>query len=158
MIDLTQLDLKQLQAINKLSTYKRIRKENSNFSKNDALWAIYNDMQMKYITKKDYDMARVMYNRMYEILYQENRCEQSLYFLICYLYLRLYPMMPSDFILCGVDYSQKHIDFFNKELRKISKKYDFYLNEELVETSLKKYLYTLYDLEKVNCFKNKILK
>lgn len=158
MEELTKLDLKQLQAINKVSAYKKILKENPNFSKNDALWYIYNDMQIKYITKKDYDMAYIMYKRMYEILYKENKYEQALYFIICYLYLRLYTIMPSDFMLFDVDYSQKHVDYFNKELKKINKKYAFNLNEELIDFSLKKYLYTLYDFEKVSCFKNRILK
>lgn len=158
MNDLTKLDLRQLQAINRISNYKKIRKENPNFSKNDSLWAIYDDIKNRYLYKKDYIMAGIIYARMYEILFSEKHYEQSLIFLICCLYLKLYSMMPSDFMLCGVDYSEKHIKYFYKEIKKISKHYNFCLSETLIDYSLKKYLTLIYDCEKVDCFKKRILK
>lgn len=157
--ELTNLEYEQLQVFHKLSEYKKLKNNELSFkngyTKNDVLWAIYNNQKDMYLRKKDYIMVSVVYNRMYEILKKEKRYNQALEFLLCCLYLRVY----DNFLY------ERHIMKFIKELKSILKKnninidifedrYNFIVNQ--IKNSIKKYLLYLYDDEKMNIFQQKI--
>lgn len=157
--ELTNLEYSQLQVFNKLKEYKRIKNNELMFEKGytkyDVLWFIYNKQKDIYLKKKDYIMASVVYNRMYEILKKEKKYNQALDFLLCCLYLRVY----DNFLY------EKHLIKFMKELKSILRKnninidivenrYNFMVNQ--IKITIKKYLLYLYNDEKINIFQQKI--
>lgn len=157
--ELTNLEYSQLQVFHKLKEYKRIKNNELMFEKRytkyDVLWFIYNKQKDIYLKKKDYIMASVVYNRMYEILKKEKKYNQALDFLLCCLYLRVY----DNFLY------ERHLIKFMKELKSILRKnninidifenrYNFIVNQ--IKITIKKYLLYLYDDEKINIFQQKI--
>ena len=85
----TNKEYNELQVFNKVKEYKRLKQNELSFEKgydkNDILWNIYNQQKDIYIRKKDYIMASVVYNYMYEILKKEKRYKEALDFFICCL-------------------------------------------------------------------------
>lgn len=142
--ELTNLEYKQLSVFKKLSKYKQLKHNELSFdkgySKNDVLWAIYNEQKDVYIRKKDYVMVSVVYQRMYELLCKEKNYKDALNYLICYTYLR------------------NDLDFFDKEFFKINKKYEVTLTSEFINSCISKYLGNIYDDFKVSWLKENILK
>lgn len=157
--ELTNLEYSQLKVFHKLEEYKRIKNSElmfeEGYTKYDVLWVIYNKQKDIYLKKKDYTMAGVVYNRMYEILKKEKKYNQALDFLLCCLYLKVY----DNFLY------ERHLVKFMKELKDLLKKdniniaifddkYNFIVNQ--IKISIKKYLFDLYDDEKINIFQQKI--
>lgn len=157
--ELTNLEYSQLQSFHKLNEYKKIKdsklSNEKGYTKYDILWLIYNQQKDIYIRKKDYTMASVFYNRMYEILKKEKKYKQALDFLLCCLYLRVYDNF----------FYERHLLKFMKDLINILRKnnidindfedkYDFIIKK--IKISIQKYLPNLYDEEKINIFQKKI--
>lgn len=157
--ELTNLEYTQLQVFHKLGEYKRIKNTEllfeKGYTKYDILWLIYNQQKDIYLKKKDYIMASIVYNRMFEVLKKEKKYKQALEFLICCLYLRVY----DNFLY------ERHLLKFVKELKNILKKnnininifedrYDFIINQ--IKNPIKKYLPYIYNEEKMNIFQQKI--
>lgn len=157
--ELTDKEYNELQAFRKLKEYKRLKQNELSFekgyNKNDILWNIYNQQKDIYIRKKDYIMASVVYNRMYETLKREKKYKKALDFLICCLYLRVY----DNYLY------ERHLLKFMKDLNSILKKnnidvtnfqYKYKFIVEDIKTIIKEYLLFLYNDDKINIFQQKI--
>lgn len=159
--ELTNEEYKQLKVFKKLKEYDRLKNNGLSFekgyTKNDILWNIYNQQKDIYIRKKDYIMASVVYNRMYELLKKEKRYKESLEFLICCLYLRVFDSYLYE----------RHLLKFMKNLQFLLKKnnidveifedrYNF-INED-IKVPIQIYLPYLYDDKKINIFQQVINK
>ena len=157
--ELTNLEYGQLQTFRKLKEYTKLKSNELSFEKGynkyDILWYIYNNQKEVYIRKKDYMMASVVYNRMHELLKKEKKYDQSLDFMICCLYLRVYDNY----------FYTRHLTKFIKELKALLKKnninieifenrYNFIIEE--IKLPIQKYLPYLYNEEKMNIFQQKI--
>lgn len=157
--ELTNTEYTQLKVFHKIKEYKKLKNNElsseNGYDKNDILWTIYNEQKDIYIRKKDYVMASVVYNCMYELLKKEKKYDQALEFMICCLYLRVY----DNYLY------ERHLKKFMKELKDILKKndidvniyanrYDFIINQ--IKIPIQKYLSYLYNEEKVNIFQQKI--
>lgn len=157
--ELTNKEYTQLQVFRKLKEYSRLKNNELSFdkgyTKNDILWYIYNIQKEVYIKSKDYMMAGVVYNRMYEILKKEKQNQKALNFLICCLYLKGYDNY----------FSERHLEKFIKDLETLLKKNDIDINifesrytfiMEYIKEPIKKYLPFLYNDEKISIFQQKI--
>lgn len=170
--ELTNKEYKQLQVFNKVNEYKRLKHNKLSFEKRltkyDILWSIYNKQKDIYIRQKDYVMAGVVYDKMCDILEQQEKYEQEIHFLICCMYLKVYEMLPSDGIIGDTDYYTRHIQQHCKNLKKIMKKcnkdinnfdirYNFITND--IKRILEHYISKIFlDFKKVNKFQQKINK
>lgn len=157
--DLTETEYTQLKVFHKINEYKKLKNNELSFekgyTKNDILWHIYDQQKDTYIQRKDYIMASVVYNRMYELLKKEKRFQKALDCIICCLYLRVYD---------NNDY-ERHLKKFMKDLNVILKKngididnfntrYEFIIKD--IKVQIKLYLPYLYNDEKINIFQQKI--
>lgn len=157
--ELTNLEYIQLQEFRKLKEYTRLKNNELSFekgyTKNDLLWNIYNQQKDTYTRKKDYIMASVVYNRMYELLKKEKKYDKALDFMICCLYLRVYDNCLYE----------RHIKKFIKALETLLKKnniditifdnrYRFIV--EGIKMPIQTYLPYLYNEDRVNMFQQKI--
>ncbi len=91
---LTISEIKQLKVFNKLEefnmVYEKLQNKNSNFKKNDALWAIYNDLKLKFELEKDISSLGVIFERQSEILINDKKYEQALETYLTALYCLLF--------------------------------------------------------------------
>ena len=91
---LTASEINQLQVFNKLEEFSRVydklQKQNSNFKKKDALWAIYNDLRLKFEYDKDMSSLGIVFERQVEILVNDRKYQQALETYLTALYCKLF--------------------------------------------------------------------
>lgn len=154
----TNKEYNELQVFNKVKEYKRLKQNELSFEKgydkNDILWNIYNQQKDIYIRKKDYIMASVVYNYMYEILKKEKRYKEALDFFICCLYLRVYDnYLYERHLLKFMKALKKILNKNNIDITNFQHRYKFIVED--IKTIIKKYLLFLYDDSKINIFQQK---
>lgn len=120
--ELTDSEYTQLQVFNKVNEYKRLRQNEltieKGYSKNDVLWSIYNKQNLIYFSKRDYDMASIVYMRMYELLYSEKKYDNALHYFICALYLSIYNILPEDGLLFKENTTIGGVNLYERRLNK----------------------------------------
>lgn len=166
--ELADAEYKQLQAFHKVNEYKRLKHNELSFekgyTKNDILWSIYNRQKDIYIRQKDYIMVGVVYDCMCNILDKQEKYEQEIHFLICCMYFKVYEMLPSDGIIGGTDYYERHMKKYCNTIRKSIKRYsENFKNIDLryitnnIKRILEYYVPSVFlEIEKVNKFQEKL--
>lgn len=157
--ELTNLEYSQLQVFKKLKEYTRLKNNELSFEKGynkyDILWNIYNQQKDIYIRKKDYMMASVVYNRMYELLKKEKKYNMSLNYIICCLYLRVYDnYLYERHLLKFIPDLKKLLHKNNIDIEIFEQRYKFII--EQMKLPIKTYLPFLYEDDKMNMFQQKI--
>lgn len=103
-----------------LKRFELLSKEMVGYKKNDILWNLYNTLLISYQSKKDWFNCFLVYQQMATQLYNENKYEQALHFLILALYIRIYEI-AQECIETGLDSNamyERHISKFHKDLKK----------------------------------------
>lgn len=105
---LTKSEYKQLEVFNSVQTFnktfEKLKNKDKHFTKKDALWAVYNDLRLKYEYKKDTTMLAIVFERQTDILISDKKYIQALETFSAALYMYLY----------YYEYSTKEINLFNR--------------------------------------------
>lgn len=111
----------------------------------------------KYIKEKDYELTSTIYDKIFEKLKINGEYINAIDILICAMYLRVYTMLPSNGILLGIDYYERHLSRLRKYIKKIppNVRNEVWNIEDIgkkVRDGLNKYIYPLNDIEKTDKF------
>jgi len=92
--ELTNYEYDYLIELGQTNEYIRLKNNDLSFSKgyskNDILWAIYNVQKDVMISKRKFEEASIIYDRMFSLLFDENKYKDALIFLLCSSYLEGY--------------------------------------------------------------------
>lgn len=92
--ELTNYEYDYLNELGQINEYIRLKHNELSFangySKNDILWAIYNVQKDVLVSKRKFEEASGVYDKMFTLLFDENKYEEALIFLICSSYLEGY--------------------------------------------------------------------
>lgn len=107
-----------------LDKYSKLSQELTNFTKNDILWSIYDDLKNNYLMNNDFFNCFLTYKQMANQLYEEKKFEQAIQFLILALYVRIYEI-GQECIESGFSSDmmyERHLSKYHKDLKKYMKK------------------------------------
>lgn len=156
---LTKKEYNQLQVFNKLDDFNKIYKElqskNSSYTKDDALWSVYNVAKLEYETKRDTVMLSVVLDRMTDILLKRKDYNTALKVFSSSLYLILFNYDIERNIF-NLHLNKRRITKLNKILKHTNTTYqDLYEN---FDTYIKAYVPYFYNEIKVSNILKEILK
>lgn len=156
---LTKKEYNQLQVFNKLDDFNKIYKEllnkNATYTKDDALWSVYNITKLEYETKKDTVMLSVVLDRMTDILLKRKDYNTALKLFSSSLYLILFNYDKERNIF-NLHLNKRRITKLNKILKHTNTTYqDLYEN---FDTYIKAYVPYFYNKIKVSNILKEILK
>lgn len=156
---LTKKEYNQLQVFNKIDDFNKIYKEllnkNATYTKDDALWSVYNITKLEYETKKDTVMLSVVLDRMTDILLKRKDYNTALKVFSSSLYLILFNYDKERNIF-NLHLNKRRITKLNKILKHTNTTYqDLYEN---FDTYIKAYVPYFYNEIKVSNILKEILK
>lgn len=156
---LTKKEYNQLQVFNKLDDFNKIYKElqskNSSYTKDDALWSVYNITKLEYETKKDTVMLSVVLDRMTDILLKRKDYNTALKVFSSSLYLILFNYDKERNIF-NLHLNKRRITKLNKILKHTNTTYQDL--KENFDTYIKTYISNFYNEIKVKIILKEILK
>ncbi len=133
--ELTDKEYNFLKNHHKTTEYKELKNSTYNFEKGylkyDILWSIYNQLILKYSSKKDYFNCFLVYQQMSTQLFNESKYEQATQFFILALYIRIYEI-AQECIETGFDTNmmyERHISKYHKDLKKYMEKANININD-----------------------------
>lgn len=156
---LTKKEYNQLQVFNKLDDFNKIYKEllnkNATYTKDDALWSVYNVAKQEYETKRDTVMLSVVLDRMTDILLKRKDYNTALKLFSSSLYLILFNYDKERNIF-NLHLNKRRITKLNKILKHTNTTYQDL--KENFDTYIKTYIYNFYNEIKVNEILKEIIK
>lgn len=161
ILELTNQEYKQLSVFNGLElyekNYKQLTKKNKLFTKSDVLWAVYNELALKYEYLKDYPTLSIVLERQTDILINEKKYTQALNLYLCSLYCLFYNY--EIITNSEIDIFDRHLNKRRKkklnELIKINNMENLYDNFQSIIIN---YMPSLYNEKKAKDIINKILR
>lgn len=162
IFDLNNQEYKQLEICNALKLYQKKEKElinkNKGYQKNDVLWAVYNELKLKYEYQNDLTMLSVIFDKQTDILMEESKNNQALNTFLCSLYCLLY----------NYELSTKKINLFDrhfnsrrvKRLKELIEKNNISKNELInyFDLCILENVPNIYNSKKSKCIINEILR
>lgn len=156
---LTKKEYNQLQVFDKLDTFNKIYKEllnkNATYTKDDALWSVYNITKLEYETKKDTVMLSVVLDRMTDILLKRKDYNTALKVFSSSLYLILFNYDIERNIF-NLHLNKRRITKLNKILKRTNTTYQDL--KENFNTYIKTYIPNFYNEIKVSEILKEIIK
>ncbi len=150
--ELTNYEYDYLIELGQTNEYIRLKNNDLSFSKgyskNDILWAIYNVQKDVMISKRKFEEASIIYDRMFSLLFDENKYKDALIFLLCSSYLEGYNIIieneetePEDmkqWFYINISIMQRKVSIIEKETHIIKNNGIDWLVSNSIDKYLKK--------------------